>query len=356
MVYSGYTPIELQQKEWPRNGLERIESCPVCSNLERQQLYSGLNDRVFFCAPGRWDVYRCKVCRSAYLDPRPTQDTIHLAYRIYYTHSSSNPRKLSRSRSIIRSLANGYRNRRFKGCLKPANPLGAFLMPLLPHCRRTLDSEMRYLPPLIPHGRLLDVGFGSAAFMMLAQRIGWRVEGVDIDPLAVAQARKEGLEVTLGGLEVLSDDREKFDVITMSHVIEHVHDPFMTIRRAFRLLKDGGLLYIETPNIDSYGHKRFREHWRGLEVPRHLVIFNWDSLTGILRENGFDDIAIIRKPNPYVHIARASIAIREGVDPSRAGKPNLLERLLALGLTCQTIFNWKRSEFITLQCRRSGGK
>jgi hypothetical protein len=74
------------EQEWPANGLEVVDRCPVCGEGEREILHQGLRDQVFYCAPGEWTLYCCRGCCSAYLDPRPTAETIYLAYRKYYTH------------------------------------------------------------------------------------------------------------------------------------------------------------------------------------------------------------------------------------------------------------------------------
>ena len=103
-------------EKWPAHGLEYVNCCPVCCSTERKLLYEGLTDRVFFCAPGEWTLYRCQQCGSAYLDPRPTLDTIGLAYSKYFTHNCDdrgNIQNLSWFRRIRRILANGYLNYRF---------------------------------------------------------------------------------------------------------------------------------------------------------------------------------------------------------------------------------------------------
>lgn len=93
--------------------------------------------------------------------------------------------------------------------------------------------------------------------------------------------------------------KKRYDVITLSHVIEHVHDPYNTLKNCYDLLSPGGLLFIDTPNIDARSHRRFKENWRGLEAPRHLVIFNWESIFGVLKRCGFERIEPLVSPTPY---------------------------------------------------------
>jgi SAM-dependent methyltransferase len=138
---------------------------------------------------------------------------------------------------------------------------------------------------------------------------------VDFDPNAVKVARSHGLDVRQGSVDVLDPTKERFDGITLSHVIEHVHDPLAVLRQCHALLKPGGWLWIETPNIDAQGHTRYGANWRGLEPPRHLVLFNHQSLSRALWEAGFKRIA----DQPYRPLCETvytkSETIQRGEDP-----------------------------------------
>ncbi|WP_081620139.1 bifunctional 2-polyprenyl-6-hydroxyphenol methylase/3-demethylubiquinol 3-O-methyltransferase UbiG [Thioalkalivibrio sp. ALMg9] len=340
---------------WPSEGIEHVERCPVCGSSGREQLYSGLTDRVFDCAPGRWDLYQCKGCQSAYLDPRPTPRTIHLAYETYYTHQppvARSTERMSGAKRLVHALANGYRNHRYHSDLEPANGLGPYVFRLLPRYRKRLDRKMRSLPPPKPGGHLLDVGFGSGAFLLDAQRAGWQVSGADPDPVSVMNGRGLGLDVRQGGIEAFEDFAETFDVISLAHVIEHVHDPVGTLKMAYGLLKPGGLLYVETPNIHAYGHVHFKEHWRGLEIPRHLVIFNWESMTKTLKKVGFTEIQNLSIPSPYVNLAGKSRAIREGRDPYRFARKTLGDRFNGVRVSLPFLADGRKTEFVALYARK----
>lgn len=340
-----------EQQDWPPDGLERVRQCPVCGSAGRELLYAGLNDRVFRCAPGRWNMYQCQKCLSAYLNPRPTPETIHLAYQTYYTHHRSTrkgPQHLSPCRRLARGLANDYRNKRYGGALTPANPVGSHALRVLFPLRKKLDRELRHLPFLTSGSRLLDVGFGNGAFLELARDIGWTVSGADPDPVAVSLAKDAGLDVREGDISAFNDQREQFDVITLNHVIEHVHDPVATLRCAQALLKPGGLLYIGTPNTTAHGHRQYKQYWRGLEIPRHLVMFNWNSLVNILRSSGFGAVKRIKIPNPYPEMAAMSRAIAEGESPYPPPTPRARDRLRALVTRLPLYSDAETDEFITL--------
>jgi 2-polyprenyl-3-methyl-5-hydroxy-6-metoxy-1,4-benzoquinol methylase len=273
-------------RPWPQADLEAVPYCPICGSHERSVLYNGLTDRTFCVADGAWDLYRCVHCTSGYLDPRPTPESIGRAYAGYYTHDTEDHpivRRKGRVRSLLHDLINGYQNHRYGLQRSPALPIGRWLLPLLPSLRTAADAECRHLPPLpTGGGRMLDVGCGNGGFLMLARQAGWQVEGLDFDVGAVETARSRGLEVHHGGIEVLGNRTACFDLITLSHVIEHVHEPQALLQALHSLLKDGGRLWLETPNIGSYCATEFKDDWRGLEPPRHLSVLSWSGLEKIL--------------------------------------------------------------------------
>ncbi len=297
---SANTEREHQHKslgaKWPEDGLEAVQECPICGSRERAALHEGLTDTVFFCAPGRWTLYRCADCNSGYLDPRPTPERIGLAYQSYYTHSTENIKtlgsKLRLHRRLKRALANDYRNARFGYGYQPALFGGRWLVPLFPGQRAVLDAEGRDLPRPWPGATLLDVGCGNGMFLAHARQVGWEAEGLDFDPVAVEGCKRRGLKVQLGGMELVSNRENAFDVITLSHVIEHVHAPLEMLAACRRVLKPNGLLWIETPNIEAAGHKIFGQSWRGLEPPRHLTLFSVKAMEQALNRTGFVKISM----------------------------------------------------------------
>lgn len=131
-------------------GLEHLGCCPVCGCADRSVLHDELVDNVFFCAPGKWTQWKCAKCNSAYLDPRPTQATIHLAYANYYTHQDAVGKDdyttLSLLRKLRRQLVNGYTNWRYSTRNVPASAFGILAAFLMPNLKKVLDRQYRHLP------------------------------------------------------------------------------------------------------------------------------------------------------------------------------------------------------------------
>jgi 2-polyprenyl-3-methyl-5-hydroxy-6-metoxy-1,4-benzoquinol methylase len=322
--------LNMRIKPWPVEDLESVKQCPVCRSAERIILYRGLTDGVYQIADGEWNMYRCTACESGYLDPRPAPSSISRAYSGYSAHSAQyHPivRRKGYLRALLHDLINGYQNLRFGLKRTPANSFGRLLVPIIPSLRSASDAECRHLPKLPDGGgRLLDVGCGNGAFLALAMQAGWEAEGIDFDPVAIETARSRGLNARCIGVEELVGELSVYDVITLCHVIEHVHEPVELLERLYSLLKPGGVLWVETPNLDSLGAKRYKEYWRGLEPPRHLVMFSSKSLFGALRNVGFKDIHQHWRGMTVFTLFAASDALQKGIgirNATRNGRPPL---------------------------------
>jgi SAM-dependent methyltransferase len=274
-------------QEWPAEGLESVPACPVCGDENRSLFFNDLTDRLWLSAPGRWSLYRCEACSSAFLDPRPTRSTIGRAYSTYYTHSGdAGPRPLD-GRDLRAALLNGYLNGRYGYDLAPASRWGPFVVRLLPKRRWYADRLVRNLRARAGGGRLLDVGCGGGEFLVQMREAGWDVHGIEPDAAAATRARAEGVPVVHASLEEAELPAASFDAITMSHVIEHLHDPVRALRICRRLIRSGGMLWVATPNLDAVGRTLYGRHWIGLDPPRHLVIFTRSSLANAVSSAGF---------------------------------------------------------------------
>lgn len=351
------TPEVPWTQDWPVDELERVPICPICGSMKRTVLHEHLVDNVFFAAPGKWTLQGCRQCGGAYLDPRPSPAFIHRAYANYYTHqqtaSNDDYADLSSLRKLRRRLVNGYTNWRYSTSAQPASKLGVLTAFAMPNLKRVLDRKYRHLPRL-PQcgGQLLDVGCGDGSFLALARTCGWDVVGLDPDPKAVANAVRHGVTAHVGGIEYFDGQNDLFDVITLNHVIEHVYEPDKVLMACHALLKPGGLLWLETPNIRSFGHARFQKNWRGLETPRHLVLFSRHSLVQALLSAGFYAPQDRARPSACTAMFQASFAIERGLSPADApAMPRTLQWLAAVAAIVERLIP-SRQEFLTVTAHK----
>jgi SAM-dependent methyltransferase len=148
-------------------------------------------------------------------------------------------------------------------------------------------------------GTLLDVGCGRGEVLWAAREAGWRFEGVDPSLANLEWARLNlGVEGRAGIIEEANFPDDHFDAVIMGGVIEHLYDPFRVLQEVWRVLKPGGLFYLDAPNEDGLysriGNLYLRAQRRDWVVnlaptfpPYHVQGFNPGSLQRIVERVGF---------------------------------------------------------------------
>jgi SAM-dependent methyltransferase len=138
-----------------------------------------------------------------------------------------------------------------------------------------LSKKLSWVESQIPEkGKLLDIGAGTGEFLLIAKNNGWKVKGIEPDENARELAKQKGI-ILVPDSSSIND--EKFDVITMWHVFEHVYDLNNQILELEKLLTKGGLLIIAVPNYKSYDAEYYKEFWAAYDTPRHLWHFSRNS-------------------------------------------------------------------------------
>lgn len=231
-------------------------SCLLCGNRHCNPLVEAPDSTTG--GTGMWfAVVQCQECGLCYTNPRPSAQSIGqfypAAYRPHRTRQPRPPRWKPRWLPLT-------------GPTRRQHPILSWQGP----------------------GRLLDFGCGGGAFLAHMSRLNWDVTGLDVSPTAVDRIQNElGLPALLGTLPHPDLRPASFDVVTMWHSLEHVHDPMETLREARRLLVPGGRLIIAVPNIDSLPFRWFGSSWYGLDLPRHLTHFAPGTLHLMLERSGF---------------------------------------------------------------------
>jgi len=259
-----------------------VPACPI-DGASGEIFLSDVRD-AFFGTPGRWTYRRHARSGHLWLDPRPDGSSIGALYARYYTHDAEQAAPSSgvwqQAMRLAQSTRLGY---------PPPDKAGvsAWILTRLPSVSAAAELEMMRLHAS-ESGRLLDVGCGDGSFLRRMRDAGWDVTGTEPDALAAARlAEREGFPVRASVDELLSAGTQRFDVIVLSHVIEHLPDPVSMLAQLRRMLEPSGRLILTTPNAQGLGTRIFGSSWRGLEPPRHFNVFTPASLRLALDRAGF---------------------------------------------------------------------
>ncbi len=160
------------------------------------------------------------------------------------------------------------------------------------------DSFKKYLSLaekiLGSKGKLFDVGAATGYFISIAKEMGFQVSGVELSDFAAEIARKKGFDVVTGTLDGLQPTETNYDVVTFLDVIEHMPSPEDDLRVAKGMLRSGGLLLINTPDIGSLYARILGMKWHLIVPPEHIHYFNERGIRLLLGRNGFDVIYVTR--------------------------------------------------------------
>lgn len=131
---------------------------------------------------------------------------------------------------------------------------------------------------------ILDVGAGTGDFLVGAKHDGWKITGIEPNGSARLKAEEKGV-MLLDDLNTLPIG-QKFEVITLWHVLEHLPDLESQVSKLVGLLTESGTLVIAVPNFKSYDAEYYKEYWAAFDVPRHLWHFSQKSIQNIFGKYG----------------------------------------------------------------------
>jgi 2-polyprenyl-3-methyl-5-hydroxy-6-metoxy-1,4-benzoquinol methylase len=239
-------------------------NCPVCHSSKFRDLLSVKDHTV---SRETFQIVECVKCSLKLTNPRPANEDIGKYYEsdAYISHSDT-------SEGIINKLYKTVRRISLKRKLKLINGF---------------NSETK---------SILDIGCGTGAFLETMKRHNWLTKGVEPNDFARNKAISEyNLDVST---EVfLESGKETFDVITLWHVLEHVHPLEKRIAEIKQHMKKNATLVIAVPNCECTDAKKYQEFWAAYDVPRHLYHFTPATMTLLMEQNGLE--VIEKKSMPF---------------------------------------------------------
>jgi len=253
--------------------------CKICLHLTIKFFYQIKN----------FEYFLCQNCQTLFLFPSPTEKKINNYYQKKFQYEAG----LIEEKRI----------------------------------RQRAKIILKNLIKFNPNGKtLLDVGSGFGYFLEEAKKNNFKILGLEPSKELFLMNRfiKNIKNITFEDY-FKKNNKKKFDFITLIHIIEHLPNPKETIDKVIRLLKPNGIIYIETPNLNSHLFWIEKENYTFLTPPDHLWIFSKKSLETMLRDISLIEIV---KTSTYTHpehlmgIIKRKFQINTKTPASPAGRQN----------------------------------
>jgi len=230
--------------------LETISQCPICLSNSFAPFETAKDHTVSL---QDFRLQKCTACGFVITNPRPDIISIGDFYKSekYISHTGGSKTLFDKIYLQTRKL--------------------------------TLRWKLKLIVQYKSSGQILDYGCGTGEFLNHMQTSGWCIAGVEPSD----DARKKSSENTKASIaSSLLEIDQKFDVITLWHVLEHIHDINEKLSELKNHLKDDGIIFIAVPNHESLDATHYKNNWAGYDVPRHIWHFSRSNMQQLLENHG----------------------------------------------------------------------
>lgn len=249
---------------------EAVGSCPLCDSKSFTEI-TRTKDYGFATCDNDFTYVRCSDCTAMYLHNRPLLSKLDLIYPAEYTafHPSKKTSLVQRARDIVQ----------FK-------------------------KYKSFKDYITPNDAILEFGCGSGELLKVIKTKGsptHRLVGIDFSDYAAKDLRDSGIEFSKGDIIDYESKAGAFGAVILNQVIEHMAAPRKILKKIKHLLRDGGIVYFETPAIGAWDSRIAPLHyWGGWHAPRHFVIFSEQTLGRILKEENFELVSVSYFFSPFL--------------------------------------------------------
>jgi SAM-dependent methyltransferase len=265
---------------------QQLNKCPVCQSAS---LKSFLMVKDYSVSGQEFKLDQCSECGFVFTNPRPGPEEIGPYYKSenYISHTNSSRGLMNKVYQLARA--------------------------------RAINVKLKLIEAQNPrHRTLLDYGCGTGEFLAAARKVGFNCAGIEPDSEARERARSNHKLIVEAPDHLSKLPQGSFGVITLWHVLEHVHELDETIKQLKRCLSSEGVLIVAVPNRTAYDADKYGNYWAAYDVPRHLYHFSIPDMQRLMNEAGFTCHTI--KPmffDPY-YIGLLSTKYQGNMNPLRA--------------------------------------
>ena len=265
--------------------MEELEYCIICGNNKFSNYLQG---KDYFLTHEEFTIVKCNECGFLFLNPRPDINEISRYYKSeeYISHSNSKKGLLNKAYHFIRKKNH----------------------------RKKFDLVSSYKKC----GTILDIGCATGEFLNYMKKQNWETIGVEPNVEAQNFAKTE-YKLNVFSEDFLSNSESaKIDVITMWHVLEHVHPLEERMQQIKKLLTIDGVVLIAVPNADCFDAKLYGKKWAGYDLPRHIYHFTQKTMIQLFKKYNFTFEGIVPMKYDAYYINMLS-------EKYKTGKRNLLK-------------------------------
>jgi 2-polyprenyl-3-methyl-5-hydroxy-6-metoxy-1,4-benzoquinol methylase len=233
--------------------LEYLKHCPICNTTSFSNY---LNVEDYTVSHKEFTIQQCNTCNFLLTNPRPTEEEIGAYYQSsdYISHHDE-------AKDLMSSVYISVRD-------------------------YTINQKIKLINRLSPKkGSLLDIGCGTGNFIQAVKKDGWKISGTEPDPGARTVASSRVGDLISEGISVPQLSEKSFDVITLWHVLEHIHQLNESLTWVKNHLNEDGTIVIAVPNPQSHDAKKYGRFWAAYDVPRHLYHFTRATMKTLLEKH-----------------------------------------------------------------------
>ena len=281
--------------------MERLLTCPICAKSERLK-FSGLTVPDHSLSKESFTIDCCEACALLFTNPRPDAEEIGVYYQFpeYISHQDEAPGLINKLYRVARKW--------------------------------TTNQKLALLDRVTPRAApktLLDYGCGTGYFLHAAKEAHWKVEGLEVSETARAAASARTQQPVAASLAAMPAEA-RYQVITLWHVLEHIHDLNAVFATLISKLAPQGVMLVAVPNYNSVDAQFYAAAWAAYDVPRHLYHFSQKSISVLAEQNGARIEATIPQPMDAFYISLLS-AKYSGKNPIQGLVKGLYSNFKAAG-------------------------
>ena len=231
-----------------------LNRCLVCNG---QKLIKKIDCIDHSTSKEKFTIVSCETCNFTFTNPRPKDESLGGYYKsdMYISHTNN-------TKGLFNWMYQTVRN-------------------------HAIGTKVTLLKSLKRSGTHLDIGCGTGEFLNACKNEGFSTEGIEPSELARKQAI-ENFNLSVNENTNLEQfQNNKFDSISMWHVLEHIPNLNGTITQFDRVLNANGKVIVAVPNHKSWDAKYYKEYWAAWDVPIHLWHFSKETIELLFNKNGF---------------------------------------------------------------------